>query len=91
MTMFIDPIVLSTDGVITPPLDPIDNRPVTSQMIAQASETFYDIFDDRLTSDGGSAHGAVIYYPDDIPIRTVTEEEIFDTMLAIFAIDELDE
>lgn len=84
MTMRIDPFVLATDGVIVPQTE--EGR--TGQSFALATETFY-VVDSRLIGDGG--HGAVIQVLDEIPVKETAEKEIFEAMLAVFAIEDMDE
>ncbi len=82
MTMIIDPLVLATDGAIVPNTE--EGR--TGQLFALATETFY-VSDSRRISDGGRPHGAVIQFLESAPKRNAH----FEMMLAVFAIEEIEE
>ena len=82
--MVLDPIVIAATGLEGP-----NNIFATSSRELSIATWLFYVFDDRLDSDGG--HGAVIYLPDEQPVKQVTEQEIFDTMLAVFAIEEIED
>lgn len=82
--MVLDPIIIATTGLE----GPNNASAFSSRELSIATWLFY-VFDDRLDSDGG--HGAVIYLPDGTPIQQVTEQEIQDAMMVIFAIEDYDD
>ncbi len=82
--MVLDPIIIATTGLE----GPNNASAFSSRELSIATWLFY-VFDDRLDSDGG--HGAVVYLPNGQPVVKTSEQDIFDAMLAVFSIKELED
>ncbi len=85
--MVLDPNVIATTGFDGP-----NNIFATSSRELSIATGLFYVFDDRLDSDGGIGHGAVIQLREDSAIEPrIDKNDAADAMLAILSIEEFED